>query len=159
MSSRAQIDRIFIFILALFVIAGSVFLGMKVISSVLPKNQDMEFNRFKSDVTEALGSLEYGASKGISISVPAMVSRICFFDGSDSDEKRANPQAYDWDSPKMREMAASGDNTFFLQKESIVGRTKIRGLRIADKYVKCFDASTGYLQLTIQGGEYGTVVI
>ncbi len=154
-----MIDRVYVFILALIVGAGLVFLGLRVISSILPQNIDVQMARFQSSLSDEFVNIEYGVSKELSIPAPPLISRVCFYDPRQADAKDANPEAYDFRSTKMEEMGQQGDNVFFLQKESIKGKTKIGGIRLSDKYVKCFETSEGYLQLRAEGGDYGTILI
>ena len=159
MDKKGVIDRIYIFIFALIVGAGLVFLGLRVISSILPQNTEVQMARFQSALRDQFVNIEYGVSKELSIPTPPLISRICFYDPKQADAKDANPDAYDFRSTKMEEMGHQGDNVFLMKKEIIQGRGKINGISLSNKYVKCFETSGGYLQLRAEGGDYGTILI
>jgi len=154
-----MLGRGFVFLLALFVAIAIGFSGTKLIMGLLSRQPEVMFNNFKENLKESFGEIEYGDVREIRLTVPTQITKVCFFDNSTSLERLPGAQAWDLSNPIIKEMALDGENVFLLHKDSLVDHLYIRGIKVKDKVLRCFDTTSGVLNLRAEGWDYGTVLI
>ncbi len=164
-SRKSQANSIFIYILALVIIAGIFFLGYKMISSVSKTASDAELQAFvKGFQNDANGIIaEYDNIRTFEKAVPMKYTSVCFADTTPARRNTimaagpgADINAYAIINDSIS--SNSANNVFIIDGQIVA--FKIKGLRLsAPPYYKCYP-NTGTVSYTLQGkGEYVLLII
>lgn len=83
MGARAQMQQVFLFLMAAIVIVATIFLGMRLFGSVSGTACDASDADFRTSLrTELDQSATYGSRRTISIDAPCDTERVCFVDAT-----------------------------------------------------------------------------
>ena len=156
---RGMLSRTAVFLFALVVTVVLAIVAMRLLSGIFSRNPDVQFQAFEDDFRAQVRDIGYGSMKQITVQVPSKVSQVCFYDTNPTPEKDANPNNKDLHTGFMDEMAEQGYTVFLVEEETIHNQYQIKGVRIRDKYVACFATGFGHLNVNVEGGEYGTLII
>jgi len=82
---QMSVSQVFIYILTIFVVAGTLLLGYKVVIYFLETGDQIAYQSFKSDFKEDVNRyMNYGDKKQVRYKVPGDVREVCFIPTHDS---------------------------------------------------------------------------
>ncbi len=142
------------FLFALVIIFLLIFFGTKFIGNIIDKTRTAELKKFKEELSSEFTSMAYGKEKEIKLKLPSEVTQLCFFDKFNN----ASGKPADSTDPVLMEYASQSENVFLFKNNIIVSHFKVKGLRLANKSVKCW-VTRGWLTLKLKGEELGTTFV
>lgn len=160
--AKAEVQNlVFVFILALLVIALVMIFGFKAIRDLMVKSTEADFIRFKAALERDIGAVttEAGSSELLALKLPTGYEQICFIDddfiayygyGSSN-------SADFYESPIIENSVKSGiQKNIFLVKSKASAESLYAGkIDIANQKALCIEAFSGRVTFRITGrGNY-----
>ncbi len=149
--ARGQIQKVFIYIMVLFVIGAVLGLGFKFILGLMSQGCDVQKVQFISDIESALEKYDsYGSLEVVSFNAPCNGQEICF-----ADARRVGDESFSHENEVIQDSVSSGvkKNVFLITDGSTepLGFSKKIIVPEDNKDVVCIEQQTGKFTIKFEG--------
>lgn len=155
--AKAEVQNlVFVFILALLVIALVMLFGFKAIRDLMVKSTEADFIRFKTALERDISAIttEAGSSELLDLKLPAGYKQICFIDDDLIANYGSGATLEDFDrNPLIENSVKSGvqKNTFLVKDKASVETFYTGKIDVANQKALCIEASSGKVTFRITG--------
>ena len=153
--ARGQVQQVFVFILAAFIIGLIVLLGAQMVKKTLDMGNEAKFVSFKNDFQRDVNGMNYLDSKERVYAVPSGLKEVCFVDFAEDASCSGCPSLSGY---PLVDAQDSSVNTYFFFGNRIE-TMNVSGVDVGCCFFRCFKPGSGYLRFGLEGIGRGKVLV
>lgn len=152
---KAQINHVFMFLIAILIIGAIALIGVRSISGIMKDKCTADFVVFKNQIKQVIsGNNDYGSVNYEKINAPCKYEMVCLVDASQIKNYQLN-ESQDFPGNKIIFSSVKDGvemNVFLIGKDEVKPVNYVKELKLSDpKNVLCVKRKGGVFNLLLKG--------